>query len=311
VKDPDRRTHTTGAGARPRVAPARAAGARVVVAALATFLVIAATGARTAAAAVSLDDGSAEAQLMGYYSAALAFTPTGAPGGDPVEAGMDFTYIPALSEENRQVTFAGSKVENTNLISVMPRPRLRWRPHPDWLIEAGFFPDATVQGVSPQQVEAAATWRFAGGTGGAPSWRVRGHYLIADITGPFTCSKDAVDDPTNTVCFGGQTSSDEFKPEVMGVDLLVDGPHLFTDGLAWYAGAGYRHETLHFETHFVNVAGRLDDQKLVARLDRGSIFGGLTWSAWRRLKISGEGYWAPDAMATVRACISWGWGGTR
>jgi hypothetical protein len=285
----------------------RTVAARLLVPATAAVL-LTAPGARTVAAAVTLDDDSAEAQLMGYYAAAMAFSPTGAPVGDPVEAGVDLTYIPALSEEDRQTTFAGTKVENTNLISVMPRPRLRWRPRADWLFEAGFFPDAEVSGVSPQQVAAAATWRFAGREG-APSWRVRGHYLVADITGPFTCSEEAVEDPENSVCYGGETSADHFRPEILGVDVLVDGPRLFTEALAWYAGAGYRHESLEFETHFVNASGRLDDQRIVARLDRASVFGGLTWSAWRGLKVSGEGYWAPDALTTVRACVAWGWGG--
>jgi hypothetical protein len=245
---------------------------------------------------------------MGYYAAALAFTPTGVPSGDPVEAGIDLTYVPWLSEEDRETTFAGTKVENTNVFSVMPRPRLRFRPRPDWLLETAFFPDVSVSGFTPQQVAAAATWRFAGdGTG--TSWHLRAHYLVADIVGPITCSEEAVEDPTNTVCYQGQPSADHFRPEIMGVDVVVDGPRLFADSLAWYAGAGYRHESLRFETHFVNDDGRLDDQEIVARLDRGSIFGGVTWSAWRGLRVSGEGYWAPGALATARAAVTWAWGG--
>src|SRR5262245_41636770 len=50
-----------------------------------------------ARAAVPLDDDSNEAQLMGYYAAALSFTPLGAPAGRMVEAALDATYLPSLS----------------------------------------------------------------------------------------------------------------------------------------------------------------------------------------------------------------------
>jgi len=143
------------------------------------------------------------------------------------------------------------------------------------------------------------------------AWRARGHYLQGDIEGPITCSDEAVADPANTLCYGGEPSDDHFLPKAYGVDFIAGGPRLGVDGLAWYALAGYRHETLRFQTHFVNVFGRLDDQRLVARLDRGSVAFGLTWSGWRGLRVSGEGYYAPDALATVRVGVSWGWGGAR
>ena len=263
-----------------------------------------------ARAAVLLEDGSNEAQLMGYYAAAIAFTPVGAAAGRTFEAGLDLDYVPGLSAEDRRTTFAGAKVENTNFTSVLPRPHLRWRPRDRLLLEAGFVPPVHAFGLVPAMAAAAATWRFAGRDDGV-GWRARGHYLRGDIEGPITCSDDAVADPANGVCYGGQPSDDHFRPEVYGVDFVADGPRLGVDGLAWYALAGYRHETLRFDTHFVNVFGRLDDQALVAHFDRASVAFGLTWAAWRGLRVAGEGYYAPDALATVRVGVSWGWGAGR
>lgn len=276
--------------------------------ALALLLAGAATGG--VFAAVPLDDDSNEAQIMGYYDAALAFTPLGAPPGKSIQAGIDISYLPDLSEEERETTFAGAKLENTNFTSIIPRPRVRWRPHADWLLETGFFPKVEVFGVKPQQLALGAAWRFAGREDD-PSWWVRAHYFRGDIEGPITCSEDAVEDPSNLVCFGGEVSSDRFRPETYGVEVVIAGAHLGRGGPAWYAGAGYSHERLQFDTHFVNSFGRLDDQVLVARLDRGSILAGVSWEAGRGFRLDGEAYYAPQALATVRLALAWGWGKER
>ena len=263
--------------------------------------------AAAAHGAVPLDDDSNEAQLMGYYAAALSFTPLGVPAGRLVEAAIDATYLPSLSEEDRQTTFAGAKIENTNFTSVIPRPRIRWRPSEDWLLEAAYVPPVEMFDVKPQQLAAAAAWRFAAPET-KPSWWVRAHYMRADIEGPITCSEDAIEDPANRLCFAGQVSEDRFRPETYGLDILVTGPQLWNGGPGWYAMAGYRHERLQFDTHFVNSFNRLDDSILVARLDRGSIGGGISWDAWRGLRLNAEAYYAPEALFTGRVGIAWGWG---
>lgn len=281
---------------------------RAAAAACAALLGIGA--AVEARAAVPLDDDSNEAQLMGYYAAGLSFTPLGAPAGRTVEAALDASYLPSLSEEDRQTTFAGAKIENTNFTSVIPRPRMRWRPGEDWLLEATYVPPIEMFDVKPQQLAAAVAWRFAA-PADRPAWWVRAHYLRADIEGPITCDEDAIEDPTNRLCFAGQVSEDRFRPETYGLDVVVSGPHLWRGGPAWYAAAGYRHERLQFDTHFVNSFGLLDDQVLVARLDRGSIGGGVSWDAWRGLRLNAEAYYAPEALFTGRVAIAWGWGEPR
>ncbi|HEV8200255.1 MAG TPA: hypothetical protein VGS03_09560 [Candidatus Polarisedimenticolia bacterium] len=279
----------------------------------AAAMLVSACAVSAAVAAVPLDDDSNEAQIMGYYDAALAFTPLGAPPGRLFQAGVDITYVPGLSEEERQTTFAGSKLENTNFTSVIPRPRLRYRPHPDWLLETGFFPKVEVFGVKPQMLALGTAWRFAGREDD-PSWWVRAHYFRGDIEGSITCSEDAVKDDPNavpsTVCAGGQPSSDRFRPETYGVEVMISGAHLGRGGPAWYGSAGYSHERLQFDTHFVNSAGHLDDQVLVARLDRGAVSGGVSWEPWRGLRVDGEVFYAPQALATVRLALAWGWGKT-
>jgi hypothetical protein len=257
---------------------------------------------------VPVEDDSSEAQIMGFYATALAFTPNGSPGGARYEAGIEAIYLPSLSEEDRETTFAGAKVQNTNFTDVIPRPRLRWRPQESWLLEAGFFPEVQVFGVTPQQYAVAAAWRATGLDSRLGFW-IRAHYLDADIEGPITCPEDAVEDPANSVCFGGEVSSDHFRPRAYGLDLVLEGRRPLAGGLTWYAAAGWIHETLRFEAHFVNAFGRLDDQQLVARLDRASFLGGVTWVEQHGLRLTFESSYVPDALATVRLAITWAWGG--
>jgi hypothetical protein len=271
------------------------------------FFLMAGMATIPARADVLVDDDSSEAQLMGFYAAALSFTPVGSQPGPRLEAGIEAAYLPSLSEEDRQTTFAGSKIENTNFTSVLGRVRARWRPARTWLLEAAAFPEAQVRGVTPDMYALSAASRVASWASGLDLW-VRGHYLNADIEGPITCPEEAIEDPANSICFGGQVSSDHFRPEAYGLDVVLDGPRLLADSIAWYAAAGYRHETLRFETHFVNMFGRLDDQRLVARLDRGSILGGLTWTPTHGLRLTLEGSYAPDALVTARVGIGYGWG---
>jgi hypothetical protein len=256
-------------------------------------------------AAVELEDDSPEAQLMGFYAASLSFTPVGpSDPGAAFSAGVELAGIPSLSEEDRTTTFAGAKVENTNFTPVLPRPRFRWRPGPGWLLEGTYVPAVHVFGMRPTMYGLAAARRLVTAPHGLALWG-RIHYFSAEIEGPITCSHDAVEDPTNTVCFGGQASRDRFRPNVRGVELLLEAGRLGSERLAGYLGLGYRRERLRFLTDFVNVFGRKDDQILEATLDEVSYTAGLTWKARRDLRVTGEGFYAPGALVTAKFGVAW------
>jgi hypothetical protein len=269
-------------------------------------LAILAEAAVPARAAVPVDEDSNEAQIMGFYASAIAFTPLGRPGGGVLEAGIDLGYLPSLSKEDRETTFAGSKVENTNFTHVLPRARGRWTPTDGWLVEAGIFPDVQARGVTAEQYAVAVSARIFG-TEKVRSYWLRGHYLTADIAGPITCSEDAVEDPTNRVCYLGQPSEDHFRPTTYGLEFVADGMPMIDAGLRWYASGGWERQALDFQTHFVNGFGRLDDQELIARVDRFTIVGGLTWASSPGLVFALEASYVPEALATMRLGIRWGW----
>ncbi|HKQ97884.1 MAG TPA: hypothetical protein VJV75_08420 [Candidatus Polarisedimenticolia bacterium] len=259
-----------------------------------------------ARAAVPVEEDSSEAQIMGYYASAIAFTPLGRQGGRVIEVGIDLGYLPSLSEEDRETTFAGAKVENTNFTSVLPRARVRFTAAPGWLVEAGVFPSVQARGVTPEQYTAAVSAKLFGDEKVRSYW-LRGHYLAADIVGPITCDEDAVEDPNNRVCYLGQPSEDHFKPTTYGLEFVIDGQAFLDQGLRWYAAGGLERQALDFQTYFINGFGRLDDQELIARVNRLTLAGGLTWSADPGVVVAIEMSYVPDALATVRLGIRWGW----
>lgn len=280
----------------------RSVRSRIILVALTILACAAASGH----AAVPVDEDSSEAQIMGFYASAIAFTPLGRQGGGVLEAGLDIGYLPSLSEEDRETTFAGAKVENTNFTNVLPRLRGRFTMTDGWLVEASFFPEVEAQGVTPEQYAVAVAARIFGDEASRSYW-LRGHYLAADIVGPITCSEDSVEDPANSVCFGGQPSEDHFRPTTYGLEFVVDGNPVIDAGLRWYAAGGWERQALDFQTHFVNIFGRLDNQELIARVNRFTMAGGLTWSADPGVVVALEAAYVPEALATVRLGIRWGW----
>jgi len=162
------------------------------------------------------------------------------------------------------------------------------------------------RGVTPEQYTAAVAGRIVGDEAATAFW-LRGHYLTADIVGPITCSEEAVEDPTNSTCYLGQPSEDHFRPTTYGLEFVADGARVFNERLHWYAAAGWERQALDFQTHFVNVFGRLDDQELIARVNRLTLAGGMTYVADPGIVFAFEASYVPDALATVRLGIRWGW----
>ncbi|HET6703131.1 MAG TPA: hypothetical protein VFH14_15055, partial [Gemmatimonadaceae bacterium] len=71
------------------------------------------------------DFDDSEGRLIGFYSAALFFSPLGAPERAStwaIDAGLEVSYVPQLSKAQR--TAFQDKPEATNLAPVLPRPRV-------------------------------------------------------------------------------------------------------------------------------------------------------------------------------------------
>lgn len=245
-----------------------------------------------------------QSRLMGYYAAVVHFTPTGLPnpaGG--IEVGGELTFIPSLTAEERLVGFGGTKGEETNSCRVFPRLRVS-RAFGSLAIELGYVPPVRACGIKANLVAGAVARRFAL----APSWgaAVRASAHGGVLNGAITCSGDAVQNPEDLTCLGGDPSDDDVKPLAFGLDgILTYGAS--ARRLEPYLMVGVRRERVRFDVNYVRAAGNaanlpaLDDhERLQTTLTRVHAALGAAWGLTGRVRLGGELYYAPGALVTVR-----------
>jgi hypothetical protein len=245
-----------------------------------------------------------EGRLMAYYSAALAFSPVGAPRIAPpwgASFGLELSYIPALSEAQRSGGF--SKTESTNLVPVMPRPRLSLTLPAGIAVEGSWVPPVRVFGVTANLFSAAITRPFA----------VRSFVLtprIAGTTGtvkgPITCNEDLEARGGGDAIFythvcHGLESDDRFEPDAISGELVASRS-IRGGSVSPYAGVGIRSERTTFDVGVRFSDGSLDPNHPILKQDltRGYGFLGATWAGPRRSALSAEMFYAPGSLLTAR-----------
>jgi len=249
-----------------------------------------------------LPSGDAQAQLMGYYAAAMAFSPAGLP--DPHgrwEIGGAAGIIPALPLGDRLVGFGGTKSEDSNLCPVYPR-LVAAKGFGRLALEAGWTPPIEVCGVKADVGALAASWRFAL----APGWHalVRASGVFGVLRASITCSAAATRTSTDQTCFEGQPSDDRMRPLTGALDGIVTWGGLRRHGLDLYLLLGVRREQVRFDINYTRAAGTfpaLDDhQRLGTVLTRAQAALGAALTRLGPVRLGGEVYYAPGAMLTLR-----------
>ena len=135
---------------------------RLLPAALGAVLIAAPAAAQQRRA---LSSGDPQADLLGYYAAAMSFTPVGLPQPG-FAAGGTFGYIPSLSLEERRVGFGGTKAEDANRCPAYARLTVGWMHRRGFAVEAGYTPAAALCDVEAGIASAAVSYRFSL----APTW---------------------------------------------------------------------------------------------------------------------------------------------
>ena len=261
--------------------------------------------------------GSDEGRLMGYYSAALAFSPVAAPrvrAPWSAEAGVELSLIPPLSEAQRSGNF--QKTENTNLAPVLPRPRALLAVPGGVTVEVSWVPPVEAFGVTANLVSVALA-RPVGAWGGVtltPRLATAG----GRVTGPITCNQELErngggDALYYTYVCHERESADRFEPRALSGELVASrAPASSTaraGALIPYAGAGVRAERTRFDVGVRNADGSRDPAHpiLELRLARGYGFVGATWLGLARAALSGELFYAPGSLVTARVQAAWRW----
>jgi hypothetical protein len=291
----------------PARAPLRARRAR-----LAAFALLAALSPAAAAAqgrtteTRSFQEG--QGRLMAFYSAALTFSPVGAPrriGPGRIGAALELGYIPQLSEEQRRV---GDKPEATNLAPVLPRPRLYVGLPAGMMLEASWLPPVRVFDVKPNVVSLA----LQGPSAATRAVRVtpRLAFTAGTIEGAITCSEDLEDGGADLqeyyalVCYD-RASEDHFEPRHVLGEVIgsLTAPRA---GLVPYAGVGVRYDRTRLDIRVMKpVSGDRrepdpDQPILELRTTRPYLVAGASLARAGRLGGAGELFYAPGSLFTVR-----------
>jgi hypothetical protein len=235
---------------------------------------------------------SNEARALASFSVPLAFSPAGAPELRPAfRVGVEAASVPGVGPATATPTVCrpGKGPENTDLLPVLPRPRVTL-PIPGGLaLQVSWIPPVRVNGVRGNLFGLSL-----GKSIGRPDgivFALRGHATFGSVRAPITCDDKALADPSSE-CSGGQRSDDRFRPNIVGADLAFAFP-LARGRLRPYAGGGYTRLRPRFQVHFVNQFGELDQRRVEVNLERVTVFGGATWSVTPSLGVTGELYAVP------------------
>jgi hypothetical protein len=246
---------------------------------------------------------------MAYYSAALAFSPVGAPrlaapwGGS---LGFELSYLPPLSDAQRSAGF--SKTESTNLAPVVPRPRASLTLPAGFTIEGSWIPPISAFGVTANLVSGAISRPIG----------LRGNVILTpriaatggSIRGPITCNQELEDRGGGDAIFythvcHNMESEDRFKPVAFSGELVASRT-IRGGTVAPYAGVGVRRERTTFDVGVRFSDGSLDPNHPILKLDltRGYGFAGASWVGPRRSAVSAEMFYAPGSLVTGRVKAS-------
>ena len=246
-----------------------------------------------------------EGRLMGYYSAALAYSPAGAPiGGEPwtASAGLELTYIPPLPRLHR--TSGGTKTQNTNLAPILPRPRLTLALPGGARLEASWVPPIPTFDLTANLWGAALALPVTSVLGLTVSPRLAASG--GRVTGAITCNEQLrANGGGDSIYFRyichDRRSEDHFEPTALAGEVIGHRP-IAGGALVPYAGIGARAEHTRLDVGVIEVDGGRDPDHpiLEMRVARGYAFGGVTWMPGSRALVNGELFWAPGSLVTVR-----------
>lgn len=262
--------------------------------------------ARTATAQAPNDDcfpskSSNEARTMAKFGVPLAFSAAAAPerrGSGTFRAGIELSLVPTVDRETATPTVCrpGKGPDNTELLSLVPRPRLSVTLPAGFAVEASWMPPVRIAEVKANLVGVAVS-HTASLRGGGAALTVRAHGTFGVIKAPITCDDAALADPVSE-CYQGTRSDDAFHPNVFGIDVAVGwslGPSVRP-----YMGAGFSRLQPRFQVDFTNQFDQVDRRKVSVDLNRAVLFAGATWRARRAFEVSGEIYSAPADAVTAR-----------
>jgi hypothetical protein len=245
-----------------------------------------------------------EGRLIAYYSSALLFSPLGAPSRPSqwsIDAGLELTYIPKLSQEQR--TAFQDKPQATNLAPILPRPRVSIVLPGELQVQASWVPPVRLFDVEANLVSVAIT-RALEPRGITIAPRLVGTW--GRVKGSITCYDDLQQNSPeeafyySAIC-RGRPSDDHFEPTLLSAELLVSRafPRL---PFIPYGGIAVLNEKTDFDIGVINDDGERepDHPVLELRTTRMYSFLGATFRRGNAISGTAELFYAPGSLFTVR-----------
>jgi len=253
---------------------------------------------------------SHEARLLAFYEAPLVFSMAGAPtqmvAGELLVA-AEAGNVPSPSAALQRPDFCYQPhSENTKLTPAFGRPRITLGLPAGFALEASYLPPVTVGGATPNLASVAIARPIDYVVGGRElTLALRAHGTFGRVRGAITCPRSALQ-TTDAVaaCYGTQPSRDNFYPGMFGSEGAL-GLRALGGRVAFYAGGGVSWLRPRFRVGFTDATGYADSTEVIARLVRGSAFGGVSLNVSDALQLSGQVYSVPADVTTVRATVAY------
>lgn len=249
-----------------------------------------------------------EGRLLGFYSAAMAFSPAGiAPDQSRLSFQLEVSHVPSLNRAQRRPSI--DKPESTNLAPFFPRPRGMLRLGA-WTTELSWIPPMKVFDVTANLASAAITAPALSLGSLHITPRVWG--MTGRVEGAMTCStKEMLGKGAdlelyyNTVCHGNQ-SKDWFEPRMLGAEAIAVKSS-GGGGSRLYALLGGRVDRTKFDIGVITFEGDRDAEHPILQLRtvRPHAAIGGTWKVRREVFAGAEAFYAPGSLLTVRVSGRW------
>jgi hypothetical protein len=249
---------------------------------------------------------SHEARLLAFYSVPIVFSadipalslPAGA-----VRLSGEGVLVPTPSATLQQTDYCYTgRAENTALAHFFGRPRLAvGLPH-GFGFEVSYLPAITVANATPN-IGSAALW-LTRAIDSDYTLTVRAHGTIGVVKGPITCPRSALQqlDP-QAPCYGSDPSTDEFRPDMAGAELIASTSPATMSRFRFSAGVGVNRLFPRFKVGFSDLLGGTDRTRITVDLTRITALAGGTFLLPHGCDVSAQLFSALSDATTVRATV--------
>ncbi|MEO6865491.1 MAG: hypothetical protein ABI229_08565 [Gemmatimonadaceae bacterium] len=249
---------------------------------------------------------SHEARLLAFYSVPIVFSADAAalslPAG-AVRLSGEGAFVPAPSAEIQHTEFCyAGRAQNTSLTKFFGRPRLAVGLPMGFGFEASYLPPITVASATPN-LGSAALW-LTREINPALLLTGRVHGTVGTVKGPITCPRSALQQQdAQAPCYGTNPSTDEFRPDMAGAELIASMNPATPSRVRFSAGLGVNRLYPRFRVGFSDLSGGTDRTQIVINLTRVTALAGATLALSHRCDASAQAFTSFTDATTVRATI--------